>query len=150
MKKTKILFVCKHNKFRSLVAEAYFKKINKNKSIIVSSAGLIRGDLPLEKKTAEAMKEFGLDVKRKPEGLSIDLIRKQNLIIIVADDVPKNTFDRKEYINFKTTKIIVWEIPDNPGATSIIKIRKIIKAVMKKVEQLNEELERKNQNDRTS
>src|SRR3989344_2456178 len=127
MKKTRILFVCKHNKFRSKVAEIYFDMINKNKNIIADSAGIIRGDMPLvEKKVRLVAKE-----------LRIDLIRKQNMIIVVADDVPKNIFDRKEYINFKKTKIVVWKIPDNPGATSIVKLRKIIKAVMKKVEQLN-------------
>ena len=144
MKKTRILFVCKHNKFRSKVAEIYFDMINKNKNIIADSAGIIRGDMPLvEKKVRLVAKEFGIDLKGKPKGLSIDLIRKQNMIIVVADDVPKNIFDRKEYINFKKTKIVVWKIPDNPGATSIVKLRKIIKAVMRKVEELNKELERK-------
>lgn len=138
-KKINILFVCKHNKFRSKVAEIYFNKINKNKNIIATSAGIIRGDLDRTKETAVA-KEFGIDLKGKPKGLSIDLIRKQNLIIIVANDVPKNTFDRKEYINFKTTKIIIWKIPDNPGATSTIKLRKIVKTVMKKVDELNKQL----------
>ncbi len=28
-----IIFVCKYNRFRSRVAEAYFKKINKDKNI---------------------------------------------------------------------------------------------------------------------
>ena len=144
MKKTRILFVCKHNKFRSKIAEIYFNMINKNKNILADSAGIIRGDMPLvEKQVRLVAKEFGINLKGKPKGLSIDLIRKQNMIIIVANDVPKNTFDRKEYINFKTTKIIVWKIPDNPGATSVIKLRKIIRAVMKKVEQLNRELGRK-------
>ena len=144
MKKTRILFVCKHNKFRSKIAEIYFNMINKNKNILADSAGIIRGDMPLvEKQVRLVAKEFGINLKGKPKGLSIDLIRKQNMIIIVANDVPKSTFDRKEYINFKTTKIIVWKIPDNPGATSVIKLRKIIRAVMKKVEQLNRELGRK-------
>ena len=142
MKKTRILFVCKHNKFRSKIAEIYFNIINKNKNIVADSAGVIKGDDSRAKEAATA-KEFGINLKGKPKGLSIDLIRKQNMIIIVANDVPKNTFDRKEYINFKTTKIIVWKIPDNPGATSVIKLRKIIRAVMKKVEQLNRELGRK-------
>ena len=44
-----ILFVCKYNRFRSRVAEAYFKKINKNKNISVKSAGIIKGNLPLDK-----------------------------------------------------------------------------------------------------
>ena len=139
MKKTRILFVCKHNKFRSKVAEIYFNMINKNKNVIADSAGIIKGNDSRAKEAATA-KEFNIDLKGKPKGLSIELIRKQNMIIIVADDVPKNIFDRKEYINFKTTKIIVWKIPDNPGATSVVKLRKIVKAVMRKVEELNEEL----------
>jgi len=119
--------------------------INKNKNVIAGSAGIIRGDSLIEKQVLFVAKEFNINLKGKPKGLSIGLIRKQNLIIIVADDVPKNIFDRKEYINFKTTKIIVWKIPDNPGATSIIKLRQIVKAIMKKVEQLNRDLEeRKN------
>ncbi len=129
MKKTRILFVCKHNKFRSKIAEIYFKMINKNKNIIATSAGLIKGDLDRKKEVFVA-KEFGIQLKGKPQGLSIDLIRKQNMIIIVANDVPKNTFDRKEYINFKTTKIIVWKIPDNPGATSVVKLRAIVKGII--------------------
>ena len=37
----KILFVCRHNRFRSKVAEAIFNKLNKNKEIQIESAGLI-------------------------------------------------------------------------------------------------------------
>ena len=143
MKKTRILFVCKHNKFRSKVAEIYFNMINKNKNVIADSAGIIKGNDSRAKEAATA-KEFNIDLKGKPKGLSIELIRKQNMIIIVADDVPKNIFDRKEYINFETTKIIVWKIPDNPGATSRVKLRKIVEAVIKKVDELNKKLERKN------
>ncbi len=138
MKKTRILFVCKHNMFRSRIAEIYLKKINKD--IIASSAGLIRGYLPLNKRCVSVAKEFGIDLKGKPRGLSIDLIRKQNLIITVADDVPKSTFNRKEYINFKKTKIIIWKIPDNPGATSRIKLRKIVRAIIKRITGLNKQL----------
>lgn len=135
-----ILFVCKHNMFRSKIAEAYFNKMNKNKNLKVDSAGVIRGYLPLDKKEVSIAKEFGIKLKGKPQGLSVDLIKRQNLIIIVADDVPKSLFNCKEYINFKTTKIINWKIPDNPGATDNNKIKKIIKLIIKKVEELNKKL----------
>ena len=36
----KILFVCKFNRFRSKVAEAYFKKINRNRRIKERRFGL--------------------------------------------------------------------------------------------------------------
>src|SRR3989344_8729206 len=142
MKKTRILFVCKHNKYRSKIAEIYFNMINKNKNVIAGSAGIIRGDSLIEKQVLFVAKEFNINLKGKPKGLSIGLIRKQNLIIIVADDVPKNIFDRKEYINFKTTKIIEWKIQDEPYADNFVKMKKIIKIIMKKVEELNQELER--------
>ena len=44
-----IIFVCKYNRFRSRVAEAYFNKINRNKNIHAYSRGVIRGDYPLDK-----------------------------------------------------------------------------------------------------
>ena len=81
MKKTNILFVCKHNMFRSRVAEAYFKKINRNKNIVADSAGIIRGRYPLVQKEINATKSCGIDIIGKPKGLSIDLIKKQNWII---------------------------------------------------------------------
>ena len=137
-----ILFVCKHNMFRSKIAEIYFNKINRNKNIKAESAGLIKGNLPLDKQEVNVAKEFGIKLKGNPKGLSIDLIKKQNLIIIVANDVPKETFNKKEYINFKTTTIIKWKIMDKIGGDSDFKIRKIIKLIIGKVEQLNKELEK--------
>ena len=44
MGKKRILFVCKHNIFRSQVAENLFNKLNKNKKYISDSAGLIKWD----------------------------------------------------------------------------------------------------------
>ena len=42
MNKKKILFVCKHNVFRSRTAEVLFNKYNKNKKYSANSAGLIK------------------------------------------------------------------------------------------------------------
>lgn len=138
----KILFVCKHNMFRSKIAEIYFKKINKNRNIVASSAGVIRGYLPLDKQEVAIAKEFGINLRGRPRGLSIDLIKKQNMIIIVADDVP-NIFNNKEYIDLNKTKIIYWKIPDNTGVANLPKLRKIIKTIIKRINELNEELNEK-------
>ena len=43
---SKILFICRHNRFRSKIAEGYFNKINKN--VKVKSAGIFIGN-PLDK-----------------------------------------------------------------------------------------------------
>jgi len=136
----KILFVCKYNRFRSLVAEAYFKKINKNKKIKVSSTGIIKGN-PVGKLSAQASKELGININKKPKGISSKLLSKQELIIIVANDVPKKIFKfaNKGYI----TKTIVWKIAEVKGKdrTNINK-KKIIREIMKRVDNLNRRLQK--------
>ncbi len=118
-----ILFICKHNVFRSKVAEAYFKKINKNKEVKAESAGLIKADIfsEIEKKLIilqrKTAKEFGIDIEDGSKSLSIKLLKKQDIIIIVADDVPEYVFNNKFYLK-PNLKIIVWKIPDVKGEES--------------------------------
>lgn len=134
-----ILFVCKHNMFRSKIAEVYFKKINKNREININSAGVIQGYLPLDKREVKVAKKFGINLEGKPKGLSVDLLKKQNLIIIVADDVPKFLFNNREYIDFSKTKIVSWEIKDRK-LKSEKEIGKIIKQIINKIKKLSEDL----------
>jgi len=129
----KILFVCKNNRFRSKIAEAYFKKINKNKNIKFSSAGIFRGS-PIKKQTKEIIKKFNIIIKGKPRTISTDLLKKQDLIIIVANDVPKSIFNKKYF-----KKIKIWKIPDS-YIVNKKKIEKIIKKIIKKVDKLNRRL----------
>ena len=141
-----ILFVCKHNVFRSKVAEAYFNKINKNRKITADGAGLIKPDIlsevekkmiSLQKRTA---KECGIDIVYGSKSLSTKLLRKQNIIIIVADDVPEYVFNSKFYLK-PDLKIIVWKIPDVKGEESDKELIKVdIKLIMEKVNKLVEEL----------
>ena len=141
-----ILFVCKHNVFRSKVAEAYFNKINKNKEIKAESAGLIKADIfskderkliNFQRKTA---KKFGINIKKGSRSLNIKLLKKQDIIIIVADDIPEYIFNNKFYLK-PDLKIIKWKIPDVKGGKSdkiIIKedVPKIIKNINKLVREL--------------
>jgi len=141
-----ILFICKHNVFRSKVAEAYFKKVNQNKGINVESAGIIKADVVSEvekklinfqKKTA---KEFGINIKNDSMPLSVSLLKKQDIIFIVADDISKKIFNSKFYLKPKL-KIIVWDIPDVKGnKNDKFLIKESIKTIMKKVDKLMEEL----------
>jgi len=125
-----ILFVCKYNRFRSRIAESYFKKINKNKTFKVKSVGLFKGR-PISKFQEKVAKEIGLNIKGKPQGLSTKLLIWQDVMIIVADDVPQSIFNNKEY----GKKTIVWKLPDvlvdNKKQTA-----NLIKAIMKKVDKL--------------
>lgn len=119
MKKAKkVLFVCKHNIFRSKVAEAFFKKLNKNPNYYAESAGLIRWDYAdtkddlgfiAEKKVA---KKFGIDLKGNARSITSGLLRDASILVIVANNVPSKFFSG--YIKEKlfNGKIIVWKIRD--------------------------------------
>jgi len=146
----KILFVCKYNRFRSRIAEAYFKKINKNKNIKAESAGLIAGFSPLNKYQIKAARDYGIYLSGKPRAMSMDLLKNQNKIIVVADDVPKDVFDvpfdaRKSYPY--TKKVIIWKIPDINDGNIFQKSKKTILTIMKKVDELNKKLIRRRKND---
>lgn len=127
-----ILFICKFNRFRSRVAEAYLKKINPTAR--VKSAGIIKGNL-LNQNQVNIASEFGIDIKGKPKGLTSKLLKWQNILIIVADDVPKEIFNNERY--GKNT--FLWNIPDTSSDNNE-EIRKIVKAIMVEVDKLNEEL----------
>lgn len=120
-----ILFVCKYNRFRSKVAEAYFKKINKNKNLKAESAGLIY-DRPTDQKQKNFAKKYGIALKGKSRLLNLNLLKNQDLIVITADDVPKMLFNKK--------KVLIWKIPDSVYS---------IKLIMKKTKQLVKKLEKK-------
>jgi len=133
---TNILFICKYNRFRSQVALAYFKKVSKNKKVRADSAGLFM-DRPIAGIVKKLGKKYGFDVKGKPKQVSTKLLKWQDIIVIVANNVPKNLFK-----NWKKRKIIVWKIPD-ASQRDIPKIEKSMKMIMNKVDSLVKELERK-------
>ena len=132
----KILFVCKWNRFRSRTAEAYFKKINKNKNIKADSTGIFQGSYPLDRTQVRVGKELGIDIQGRPKTISTKLLRKTNLIVIVANDVPKNLF------NLRYQKLIKWDIPDVRSGKEEVTDRKIMKMIFKKVDALNKQLEK--------
>ncbi len=133
----RILFVCKFNRFRSRVAEAYFNKINRNKLFFAEGAGLFEGYLPLTKVQVEVAKNLGIDINGKPRAVDRGLLKQTNILIIVADDVPKSIYeDDRIYKN----KIEVWKIPDQISNKEE-DTKRIIKAIMLKVEDLVGRLE---------
>ncbi len=137
--KINILFVCKYNRFRSRIAEAYFNKINKNKNIKTKSAGLFKGN-PLSPFTVGIAKKMGLDIRGKVKGISSKMLEWQNVTIVVANDVPKAAFNKNVKYG---KKVIVWKIKDvkyeKKGETE-----KLVKIIMGKIDLLNKELNKGN------
>ncbi|MFA7707997.1 MAG: hypothetical protein WCX73_03540 [Candidatus Pacearchaeota archaeon] len=131
-----LLFICKHNRFRSKIAEAYFKKINKNKNIHVKSAGLFKGS-PLNHKNNKSVpsaRELGIIIKDPTQAISYKLLAWQDAIVIVADDVPEGLFKK-----IKGKRIIVWNIKDTNSHDKKI-LKKIIRQIIEKIDSLVEEL----------
>ena len=129
----KILFICKYNRFRSRVAEAYFKKINKK--IKATSSGIFEG-MPVPKETIKIAKEFGINIVGKPKPTKEKNIKEQDLIILTADDVPLTLFNK--YKN----KTIKWKIPD-ASAKDNKNVKKSINLIINRVNQLNKKLNKK-------
>ena len=148
-KRINILFVCKHNVFRSKVAEAYFKKINKNKNIKIQSAGIVESDTftPFERKMIafqkKTSKKFGIEFKAISKSLLRSVLKEQDLIIVVANDVPESIFKYRFDLK-RTSKVIVWKIKDVDGSKTYKKIiENSIKDIIKKVDSLVKQLEKK-------
>lgn len=128
----KILFICKNNRFRSKIAEAYFNRINKNKNNSAFSLGIIKAE-PTPQITKNIAKKFKIKISKLSKGLERNKIKKADIIIIVANNVPKEIFT--EY----KKDLRVWKIPDEYNG-NVKSIEKIIKTIITKIDKLVKEL----------
>ncbi|MBI2044650.1 hypothetical protein HYT23_01185 [Candidatus Pacearchaeota archaeon] len=136
MKKVKkILFVCMHNRFRSKVAEAVFSRLNTNKKLKAGSAGFLldQDRLFIAPKVIEEMNKRGYKIKGNPRQLTKELAEKFDILVVSADNVPKNFTDF-------SGKILRWNIKDCSSKDTEC-IKKRIDAIEKKVEVLIAELD---------
>lgn len=131
-----ILFVCKWNRFRSKIAEAIFNKLNNNLNNKAKSGGIIPG-LSISKEIFEACKKAGFPISKKTQGISYNLLMWSDIIIIVANDVPKEIF--KEIERNDNKKVVVWQIEDT---TNDDVREEIITAIKNKIEDLLGELKK--------
>ncbi|HLA23531.1 MAG TPA: hypothetical protein VJZ93_03295 [Candidatus Nanoarchaeia archaeon] len=111
----RILFLCKHNVFRSQVAEEFFKKMYMGKHHITRSAGIIPytkkdliGDEGFEAEKT-AVRKFGIKLDKKPEGINSRKLKDTDILVVVADDVPVEMIKKEKCFR---GKLIVWKIPD--------------------------------------
>lgn len=135
--KKNILFICKYNRFRSRIAEQIFNKLNKKRNIKSKSAGIIRGS-PIDPVQRRICKQLGIKLEGKPQGISTKLLKWQNMIIVVADDVPINLFkDNKKY----GKELEIWKIPDAVKNTKAEIIR-IVEHIENRVKRLLRDVSR--------
>jgi protein-tyrosine-phosphatase len=136
----KLLFICKYNAFRSRIAEEYFKKINKNKKIEVISRGFIMDGRADKEQVKLAKSLLGIKIaKRNPLPVTLKVLEDADLIVIVANDIPKIMFNYKSGSLIK--KVIIWKIKDEQYRNKR-NIKKIVLEIKRRIENLNKTLER--------
>ncbi|MFW5746452.1 MAG: low molecular weight phosphatase family protein [Nanoarchaeota archaeon] len=102
-----ILFICRYNKFRSKLAEAFLNKHSDQHT--AKSAGIIRGS-PVDDPIIRCGLRNGVNVGGVSKGVDVPLLRWQDMIVIVADDVPEALFEDNETVYGK--RLMHWMIPD--------------------------------------
>lgn len=131
----KILFLCKHNRFRSKVGECIFNKININKKINAESAGLIGSIHPTCKNVVDVLKEKGYNlVNFIPRRVDNIKIKDYDILVIVADNVDPIFF--KDSYN---GKIIWWKVTDC-DESDVVGIRERVNEIEEKIKELIKEL----------
>ena len=133
----KIIFICKYNAFRSKIAENYFNKINKNKNIKAVSRGVIMGT-QADKAQKKIAKQMDVEIKGPSNPVNLPELKKADLIIVVAKDVPRQMFDYWK-IPLKK-KLLKWRIKDEQMENTK-NIKNIVKLIKKKVDKLTKKLE---------
>lgn len=105
-----ILFVCKHNRFRSKVAEVIFRKLNKNNNAEVKSAG-VQIDLLRPyvcENVKKVMREKGYEIVNEQARMINDTdLEWADKIIIVANNVDPRLFKARS-----RARVEVWKISD--------------------------------------
>lgn len=142
-KKLNILFICKSNLFRSKISEYYLRKINKN--VNVESAGIVLRN-KMGGSQNKAIKDLGIILKGKPKPLTSNLLKKQDLIIIVARDVPKGLFNKSFLKSIRTkARVIKWgisDIYDLKGLSTEERTKKTVNKLIKRIDKLNSKLKK--------
>jgi len=134
----KILFVCKYNAFRSRVAEEYFNKINPKNGAI--SRGIIMGEDSdgIQRKVAKSL--LGINIaKRKPLPLTFQDMKNSDLIVVVANDIPKIIFNYP--LPSIQKKLVLWKIKDEQNMNEA-NIRKIVLVIKRRIDALIKKLQK--------
>lgn len=132
--KTNVLFICKFNQTRSQFAREIFKKLNKNKNIKADSAGIIKPEhyKDLDRDLKFVFRKHSLKHK-KPKQLSKKLLKKQDYIVVMADDVPLLLFNSQKKEGIKIINLSskdAWKYKDK---TRIERFERVYEDIEKKI-----------------
>jgi protein-tyrosine-phosphatase len=123
-----ILTICKFNRFRSKIAQHLLKEKYPQHTVI--SAGLIKGR-PLDSNLISFYTENGITFTKKRSALSEKLIKDSDILIIVANDVPKDIFLSGRVFIGKMIYFINIEDTPSCNKAGMLSIYKSIKEQLK-------------------
>jgi protein-tyrosine-phosphatase len=130
-----ILFVCKHNRFRSRIANSYFNKKNKIKNNSSRGVGIFSDYNSLDSDEFRICKELGIDISGKIEQITKGAVEWADKVIIVADDVDKNQIPGDK------SKIEVWAVKDvDDTINNKEAIKETVREITKRVDNLLKEI----------
>lgn len=140
--KKRILFICRFNITRSQMARSLFEKFNKHKNIEADSAGIIRAWESNRLKKAQKFVFEKYDIrKKKPKQLDTKLLAKQDIIVIVADDVPTSLFNAQKKSGIKVIKIQIKDGHKYKDKTRRERLEKVYLDIEKRIKKLVRSLE---------
>jgi len=96
----------------------------------------------VQRKVAKSL--LGINIaKRKPLPLTFQEMRDSDLIVVVANDIPKIIFNYP--LPSIRKKLIIWKIKDEQNRNEA-NIRKIVLTIKRKIDDLTKKLQNKNDN----
>ena len=126
-----VLFVCVENAGRSLMAEAFMRRYAPH--VRVASAGTQPAGRPNEM-VVLAMKEVGIDITKRPEALTGEMIQGSSKKV-----VNMGCMDKEACPALFVDEVDDWGIP-NPKGKSIEEVRRIRDMIEQRVRSLAERL----------
>jgi len=123
----KVLFACTHNSGRSQMAEAFFNRIAKGKSMAISAG--TQPAAQINSTVVTAMREVGIEIgDQKPKLLTLEMLKSVDRVITmscnVAETCPASLVPTED-----------WAI-DDPEGKPIEKVRQIRDEIEAKVDEL--------------
>lgn len=123
-----IVFICHRNRFRSVIAEAFFNRYSKKHKAV--SAGMAKAD-SINPAAIELMKEKNIDVSaKKPQLYTFDMLKNATKVVTFG-------CEGGVCLPFPSEE---WRIPDVKGM-AMEQMRAVRDEIEKKVKKLVKELE---------
>ncbi|PIR25812.1 MAG: hypothetical protein COX62_03315 [Deltaproteobacteria bacterium CG_4_10_14_0_2_um_filter_43_8] len=132
-KKTRIIFICTGNAFRSQMAEGFARHYGADKVEVFSAGVMASGVHPV---AIETMGELGIDISgHTSEKINSNLLKTMDYVVTVCD----NAKEHCPYVP-EAKKVLHWSIPDPYRAVGTLNEQKVLRETRDDIERRVKEL----------